>query len=64
MVIISYHNPKPKIFKKHIEYLKKNYNFISLDKLVDAIHNKDWSAIPSKSLVITIDDGWKENYLL
>ena len=62
--IILYHNPKAEIFKKHIDYLSKYYNFISLDRLIDAIYNKDWSDISPKSLVITIDDGDKKNYML
>lgn len=64
VTIISYHNPKLEIFKRHIEYLSKNYNFISLDRLVNAIYNRDWTDIPPKSLVITIDDGHMDNYKL
>jgi len=64
VTIICYHNPKPEIFKRHIEYLSRNFNFICLDKLVNAIHDKNWSAFPPKSLVITIDDGHKENFKL
>lgn len=64
VTIICYHNPKPEIFKRHIEYLSRNFNFICLDKLVNAIYLKDWSALPPKSLIITIDDGYKENFML
>ncbi len=64
VIIIFYHDPKPEIFKKHIEYLSKHYNFISLSKLVNAIYSKDWSDIPLKSLVVTIDDRFKDNYKL
>jgi len=64
VTIILYHNPNPEIFQKHIKYLSKCFNLISLSKVVDGIYNKDWSGIPPKSLVITIDDGFKENYNL
>jgi len=64
VTIIFYHNPKPEVFKRHIEYLSKHYNFISLNILIDALYEKNWSIIPKKSLVITIDDGHKGNYLL
>jgi len=64
LTIIFYHNPRPNIFKRHIEYLSKRYNFIPLNRLVNAIYNKDWSDIPPKALVITIDDGHKDNYKL
>lgn len=62
--IIVYHDPKPETFEKHIKYLSKYYNFMTLNRLVDAIHNKDWSTIPPKSLVLTIDDGHIGNYEL
>ena len=62
--IAIYHDPRPEAFAKHLEYLSKRYQFISLDRLVDAISNKDWSHIPPKSLVITIDDGYVGNYRL
>lgn len=62
--IILYHNPSAEVFEKHLVFILKHFNIISLDKLVNAIYKKDWSDIPQKSLVITIDDGFKENYNL
>ena len=64
VTIILYHNPDPLTFRKHIDYLTKHYNLIPLDRVVAGIYNKDWSGIPPKSLVITIDDGFKDNYNL
>ncbi|MGQ9570400.1 MAG: polysaccharide deacetylase family protein [Thermodesulfovibrionales bacterium] len=60
--IIVYHNPKPDILDKHLKYLSKRYNFISLDSLVNAIHSKNWANIPQRGLVITLDDGHKGNF--
>lgn len=62
--IVVYHSPEIELFKKHIEYLYKRYNFISLNTLINAINSKGWSSIPAKSLVVTIDDGNKDNYKL
>ena len=64
VTIIFYHNPVPYIFKKHTEYLSKHFNYIPLNRLVNAISNKDRSNIPPKALVISIDDGHKDNYKL
>ena len=64
VTITMYHDPKPDVFAKHLKYLSKHYHFIALDKLVNALHNGDWSNIPPKSLVITIDDGHAGNYNL
>ncbi|EDP73851.1 polysaccharide deacetylase [Hydrogenivirga sp. 128-5-R1-1] len=44
-------------FKKQMRYLyENNYNVVSLDKLLQYIKNKN---IPPKTIVITIDDGYK-----
>jgi len=50
----------PGSFVAQMRYLKKNYNIISLDKLVSYLKQR---RIPSKSVVITFDDGYVDNYL-
>ena len=64
VAILMYHDATPKVFAKHIAYLSRYYTVISLDTLVSAIHQKDFSQIPSKSVVITIDDGHRGNSAL
>lgn len=45
-------------FRKQLNYLKKNnYNVIPLSKLIDYLQRKE--KIPPKTVVITIDDGYK-----
>ena len=46
-------------FEKQIEFLfKNNYNVVSLENAIDSIiHNK---ILPTKSVVITFDDGYKD----
>lgn len=61
VAILMYHDAKPAVFKKHVAYLSRHYTVISLDTLVSAIHRKDFSQIPPKSVVITIDDGHAGN---
>ena len=60
--ILIYHNPSAKALKRHLACLSRHFNFISLDLLVEAIRSKDWSLIPPKALVVTIDDGYRNNY--
>ncbi len=48
-------------FEKHLEYLKNSgYNSISADLLADALINH--KTLPSKSIVITLDDGYADIY--
>ncbi len=64
VAILLYHDPKAAVFAKHTAYLSHHYTIISLDALIAAIHRKDFSQIPSKSVVITIDDGHVGNIAL
>jgi peptidoglycan/xylan/chitin deacetylase (PgdA/CDA1 family) len=50
----------PEHFYEHMKYLKDNYNIISLDDLKEAMKSKK---LPKKSVVITFDDGYVDNYL-
>lgn len=51
-----------KEFRLQVEYLKKHYNIISLDVLIE--HYISGREIPYNSVVITIDDGYKSSYIL
>ena len=61
VAILMYHDAKPEVFAKHLDYLSRHWTVISLDTLVDAIYQKDFSRIPAKSVIITIDDGHAGN---
>jgi peptidoglycan/xylan/chitin deacetylase (PgdA/CDA1 family) len=51
----------PENFDRQLAYLKNNnYNVISLDALVDGINNSN--NFSHKTVVITFDDGRKDNY--
>ena len=64
VTILLYHNPKVGIWEKHLKYLKKHFNFITLDTLIHSLCDKKWSLIPRNPLIITIDDGYKGNFEL
>lgn len=52
----------PENFRRHVSYLKKHkYKVISLDELVAAIREK--KPISKRSVVITFDDGYEDNYV-
>jgi peptidoglycan/xylan/chitin deacetylase (PgdA/CDA1 family) len=64
VVVLAYHRPAPEHFRRHAAYLTRRYNAVPLSLVVDAIRSNDWSHVPPKALVITFDDGWRENYAL
>jgi peptidoglycan/xylan/chitin deacetylase (PgdA/CDA1 family) len=50
----------PQEFQKQIEYFCRNYELLSLDQLVSYIRQR--KTLPEKAVVITFDDGYKDNY--
>ena len=47
----------PKLFEKHMQFIRENYNAISLDDVVN--HHIQRIPLPENSVVITIDDGFE-----
>ena len=51
----------PKLFEKHMAYLvKKNYRLVGLDEIYRALING--GSIPDRSVAVTLDDGYADNY--
>jgi peptidoglycan/xylan/chitin deacetylase (PgdA/CDA1 family) len=51
----------PESFETQMKYLVQNYEILSLDKLVQI--TKSGKLLPEKAVVVTLDDGYKDNYL-
>ena len=51
----------PPSFERQMEYLRQNYEILPLDRLVQYI--RQGTPLPEKAVVITFDDGYKDNYL-
>lgn len=47
-------------FRRQIDYLMKNYSIVSLGEVLDFIEGK--RKLPRKSVAITFDDGYYDNY--
>jgi peptidoglycan/xylan/chitin deacetylase (PgdA/CDA1 family) len=62
--ILVYHNPEPELLERHLAWLAPRVRFVTLDALVDALHEGDWSALPETGLVVTVDDGHAGNAAL
>lgn len=70
VLILMYHRfsdkPEPfkipqKVFENQILFLKKKYNFISL-KYYSEVLNEKKADLPNNPIILTIDDGYKDNY--
>jgi len=48
-------------FDKQMQYLTKNYHLLALEEAVRALNNG--APPPSNSIVITFDDGYKDNWI-
>lgn len=72
--IIMYHSVNPKVlpemeslivspntFERQMRFLKEwHYNVVPLESIADFIKNK--KKVPSRTIAITFDDGYKDNY--
>jgi peptidoglycan/xylan/chitin deacetylase (PgdA/CDA1 family) len=59
--IIVYHDPSPDVLERHLSYLARTRSLISLSELVDALHSGSWPSLPRHAVVITFDDGRRNN---
>ena len=57
----DYLSLSPKTFERQMEYFSRNYEILALDKLIEFFEMG--RSLPKKSLVITFDDGYKDNFL-
>ena len=51
----------PDDFAKQIKYFRQHYEILSLESLSDYL--RSGKRLPQKAIVITFDDGYKDNYL-
>lgn len=64
VTVLVYHNPSSEQFFAQMNYCNKRYTFISFSRLIQTLQSGDWSDMPKYPLVVTFDDGWKENFKL
>ena len=48
------------LFREQIEYMKKNFNVVTMEQVIDAVQGK--SELPERALLLTFDDGYIDNY--
>jgi peptidoglycan/xylan/chitin deacetylase (PgdA/CDA1 family) len=64
VTILCYHDPTPDVMDRHIRWLSRHYSLISLRQYVDYRNGRPRAKLPRRALVITLDDGHRNNYRL
>ena len=61
--ILCYHDPAPEVVTRHLDWLSKHYNMISLEDYLSWRKGQK-AQLPSCALVVTLDDGHSGNATL
>lgn len=64
VTILCYHDPEPGVAAAHFRFLSRSYSVIPLRRFLDWHQGKDREPMPAKALVVTFDDGHRNNYRL
>lgn len=62
--IVVYHDPDPEILRRHLAWYAERYSFTTLDAVADAIESGRWGDLPPYPMVVTLDDGHRNNVRL
>ncbi len=60
--ILMFHDINKDVARQSFQYLSRHYNLISLQDYRQSLRENSTHLLPKKSMVITFDDGHKQNY--
>ncbi len=58
-LILVYHELPGRVFERHLSYLKRHWNVVSLDQLIKGLNQPQTKR---RTIAITFDDGYKSNF--
>src|SRR5262249_32651329 len=61
VTILTYHSPTPESARRHFEVLRRHYHVISLKDYLGSRMDGSFAKLPPKSLILTFDDGHRNN---
>ncbi len=64
VTIVVYHDPAPELMRAHLAWYAQRYSFITLDAMAAAMETGRWGDLPPYPLVVTLDDGHRNNTAL
>ncbi|MBP2299113.1 polysaccharide deacetylase family protein [Azospirillum picis] len=64
VTIVVYHDPSPETLREHLRWYAKHYSFVTLDAVAEALESGRWDSLPPYPLVVTFDDGHRNNTAL
>ncbi len=62
VTIMMFHDVDKKVAHQSFQYLSRYYNIIPLQQFQQALEAKSTEQLPKKAMVITFDDGHKQNF--
>jgi len=61
VTVVNYHDPVPDVFAAHMKTFSRIYSFVGIDEVLHALEARDFSLLPPKPLLVTLDDGYVGN---
>lgn len=50
------------LFVEQLHFLKKHYNFVKMEEVIDAFHNNRVDELPSHPVLLTFDDAYQDHF--
>ena len=50
------------LFREQIQFLKKHYNFVTVEQILDAYYNDNVKDLPDHPVLLTFDDAYKDHF--
>lgn len=56
------HGLQIELFREQVQFLKKNYNFVTVEQILDAYENNSVRDLPEHPVLLTFDDAYKDHF--